>query len=339
MVALVTGATGLVGSHIVEQLRAAGHDVRALVRDPRAAAWLEPLGAQLAAGDVHDAAALRRAAGGCDVVFHTAAAVTSAGSWEGYRRANVDGTRLVVDAAAGAGARLLHLSSVAVFGGARYADPARPVDEDTPLAPLAESDYYGRSKRESERLVLDAHRGGRLWATAIRPCVIYGPRDRQFVPRFARLVARGAVPLVGGGARRFAVVHAANVADAAIRAASTETAGGTAYVTANDGELSYARFAELAAAGIGRRARFVPLPYRLAAGGVAMARVLARAAGNDDVAGRLRSALDFVARDNPFSSARAVHDLGWLPRVSHETAVPAAFAWWAAGERARSAER
>ena len=329
MIALVTGATGLVGSHIVAQLLESGWQARALVRDPAAAAWLARTGARLAAGSLDDVAALAAAAAGCDVLFHTAAAITNAGRWDDYRRANVDGTRNVVDAAAGAGARLLHLSSVAVFGHARYADPARAVDENTPLAPLDEGDYYGRSKRESEQLVLAAHEEGRLWATAIRPCVIYGPRDRQFVPRFARLVSAGAIPLVGGGARRFAVVHAANVADAAIRAAATPSAGGTAYVTANDGDVSYPRFAALAAAGLGRRARFVRLSPGVASRGVAVARGAARLVGSDDLAGRLRSALDFIARDNPFSSERAVRELGWAPRVPHETGVPEAFASFA----------
>jgi nucleoside-diphosphate-sugar epimerase len=270
-------------------------------------------------------------------VYHTAAAVTGAGGWEAYRHANVDGTRAAVDAAAGAGARLLHLSSVAVFGGARYTSPGRAVDETTPLAPLPEGDFYGRSKREAEALVLAAHRAGRVWVAAIRPCVIYGPRDRQFVPRFARLVAAGAVPLVGGGARRFAVVHAANVADAAVRAAESEAAGGEAYVTANDGDVSYADFARLAAAGLGRAARFVPVPYALASAGASVGRRAAALAGADDLAGRLRAALDFVARDNPFSSARAARELAWRPAVAHADGVPDAFRWWA--ERRASAPR
>jgi nucleoside-diphosphate-sugar epimerase len=327
--ALVTGATGLVGSHVVERLAASGGEVRALVRDPAAAAWLARLGATLHAGDLHDAASLRRAAAGCDVVYHTAAAITGAGGWEDYRHANVDGTRTVVDAAADTGARLLHLSSVAVFGAARYSGAGGVVDESTPLAPLPKRDFYGRSKREAEALVLAAHREGRVWATAIRPCVIYGPRDRQFVPRFARLAAAGAVPLVGGGARRFAVVHAANVADAAVRAAESDAAGGQAYVTANDGDVSYEEFARLAATGLGRDARFVRLPSALASAGVGIARHAAALAGADDLAGRLGAALDFIARDNPFSSARAARELAWTPTLSHADAIPAAFRWWA----------
>ncbi|CAA9350178.1 MAG: hypothetical protein AVDCRST_MAG11-3470, partial [uncultured Gemmatimonadaceae bacterium] len=77
-------------------------------------------------------------------------------------------------------------------------------------------------------------------------------------------------------------------------------------------------------------ARFVPLPYALAAAGVAGARAAARALGSSDLAGRLGAALDFIARDNPFSSDLARRELGWTPTVPHEQGVGEAFAWCAA---------
>src|SRR5690606_14267529 len=106
------------------------------------------------------------AARDCATVFHAAAAITpAAGGWEAYRRPNVDGTRHAIAAARGAGARLLHVSSVAVYGNeARYDDghdgddgvPRRRTEE-TPLAPLHDRLWYARSKRESEAMVLAAH--------------------------------------------------------------------------------------------------------------------------------------------------------------------------------------
>ncbi|NUQ21158.1 MAG: NAD-dependent epimerase/dehydratase family protein [Gemmatimonadaceae bacterium] len=117
-VALVTGATGLVGSHVVERLVAEGWTVRALVRDPRGAAWVRQLGvAELATGDVLDRAAFGAAATGCDVIFHTAAAITpEAATWEAYRSVNVGGTAAAIEAAKTSGARLMQVSSVAVYG-------------------------------------------------------------------------------------------------------------------------------------------------------------------------------------------------------------------------------
>ncbi|MEO8622277.1 MAG: NAD-dependent epimerase/dehydratase family protein, partial [bacterium] len=227
--ALVTGATGLVGMHVVQRLQRDGWRVRALVRDPVRAASLRRSGVELAIGDVLEPSGFSLAARGCDVLFHAAAAVTPAGGWEGFRRPNVDGTRNAIEAAAAAGARMVHVSSVAVYGGStRYRDGAL-TSEDTALAPLAEHSWYARSKRESEALVLDAHRDGRIWATAVRPDVIYGRYDRQFVPRLAPMLRRGFVPIIGDGSTTLAIVHAENVADGIVRAAMTDVAGGRAY--------------------------------------------------------------------------------------------------------------
>lgn len=340
--ALVTGATGLVGSHIVERLAEDGWQVRALVRSSEsnrptsstwnARAWLLERGVDLAEGDVLDAPSFARAASGADVIFHTAAAITPRGGWEAYRRVNIDGARAAIDAAAQSGARLLQLSSVAVYGAAsRYQTSGRRTDEDTPLAPLSDTSMYARSKRESEQLVLEAHAARRIWATAVRPDVIYGPRDRQFVPRIARLLQRGFAPRIGSGRSTLPIVHAANVADGAVRAATTDVAGGRAFNLANDFDVTAMDFFRFAAAGLGRHVRFLPLPRWLAYTGLTVANkiaVLLTRGGASVTSGR--SSLDFLTRDNPFSSDRAYRELGWSPRTRHDVGVPDAFAWWAA---------
>lgn len=324
--ALVTGATGLVGSHVVERLRQDGWRVRALVRDTSHAAWLARLGAELAQGDTLDPASLWPATAGCDVVFHTAAAVTPDGGWEAFRRPNVDGTRHVLDATARAGARLVHVSSVAVYGaGARYSFAGGKTHEDTPLAALGEHSYYARSKRESEQLVLEAHARGTLWATAVRPDVVYGARDRQFVPRIARLLRFGVAPVIGGGHTMLAVVHAANVADGMVRAAAHDVAGGRAYNLANDFDVSVVEFFRLAGAGLGRKLRIVSVP----AGVARFATRLAARVAPPGLRSSVRQSVDFLARDNPFTSERARRELGWDPSVRPEEGVVSAFRWYA----------
>jgi nucleoside-diphosphate-sugar epimerase len=327
--ALVTGATGLVGSHIAERLIADGWTVRALVRSNASPAILRELGVEPITGDVLDARSFAQAAAGCDVIFHTAAAITQRGDWETYRHINVDGTRNAIEAAERSGARLLHLSSVAVYGPrGRYAAAGRKTSEDLPLGPLPERAFYARSKRESEELVLGAHRAGRIWATAVRPSVIYGKRDRQFVPRLGRLLSRGFMPLIDGGRSIFAVVEATNVADGAILAATRDAAGGRAYNLANDFDVTVKDFFRFAAGGIGKRIRFVPVPWALAVGTLRIVKSAARvlAAGRPTALSQV--SIDFVAKDNPFTSDRARYELGWNPSVRPSDAVPAAFSWW-----------
>jgi nucleoside-diphosphate-sugar epimerase len=325
--ALITGGTGLVGSYLAERLQADGWGVRALVRDRARARWLAENGVELRDGDVLQRESVARAAVGCDVIFHAAAAITSRGGWEEYRRANVDGTRNAIEAAVSAGARLLHVSSVAVYGPeGRYRSGGGLTDEDMPLAPLPPRAMYARSKREAETMVMEAHRRGRLWASAVRPAVIYGRRDRQFVPRVGRLLRLGVAPLPGGGRAALAIVHAANVADGAVRAAASDAAGGRSYNVANDYPVTLAALVRLAAAGMNQRVRPVRVPLWFGRAILRLVRAAARVLPGMSVASS--ASVDFLIRDNPFSSERARRELGWSPPVRHEDGVPEAFRWW-----------
>jgi nucleoside-diphosphate-sugar epimerase len=331
MRALVTGATGMVGRHITDRLLTDGWKVRALVRNPALARDLAERKIELVSGDVLDGASFSRAAGECDVIFHAAAEIITRGGWETFRAVNVDGTRHAIAAAAASRARLLQVSSVAVYGSTgRYlgARTGGKTSEDVALQPLHERAYYARSKRESEELVMEAHRAGRIWAAAVRPVVIYGRRDRQFVPRIARALRYGLMPLLAGGRATMAVVHAANVADGAVLAATHDAAGGRAFNLANDFDVTVREFFSYAADGLGRPVRFAPVPLW-------MARVLLRASKSAlRVAGRGQlnmvsgSTIDFLTRDNPFTSERARRELGWCPAVRPEVGVRDAFAWW-----------
>ncbi len=331
--ALITGASGLVGSHLVERLQQDGWQLRALVRERASAGWLAARGVELRHGDTRDAAAFARAADGVQYVFHCAAAITPRGGWEAFRAPNIDGTRSAIEAAAGAGARLLHLSSVAVYGpDGRYAlSSDGDLQELRPLRPLPEAAWYARSKRESEMLVMDAHHAGRVWATTVRPCVIYGPRDRQFVPRVAAVLRLPLVPRIGSGRARLAIVHARSVAEVAIRAVTSEIAGGRAYNVTNDPPITVNEFYDAAQAGLGRRVRWIPIhggAVQSAMGALGLAMRALRVPGSSLLNAR---SLDFLLADNPFSSERARRELGWTSGIDPRAAVAEAFRFCARG--------
>lgn len=177
--ALVTGATGFIGHHVAADLLAHGWDVRALVREASLPDALWPAGAEPVAGDVRDAAAVADAARGCDAVFHVAARYTLRRSAaREVALTNVQGTANVVAAAAAAGARLVHTSSVSTIG----VPPGGGVgDEDTPLRRSQVIGAYKRSKVEAEGIVAEAVRGG-LWAVIVNPSAPVGPGDRRPTP-------------------------------------------------------------------------------------------------------------------------------------------------------------
>jgi 2-alkyl-3-oxoalkanoate reductase len=324
--ALVTGATGMLGSYVVQELLEDGARVRAFVRDPARARFLARAGVELARGSLGDASSVLAAADGCDVVIHTAAEIGSGGEWETFHRGNVQGTATVIDAVQETGARLVHVSSTAVIGSARYG--AAPTDESVPLPELPEHDAYGRSKQEAERLVLRANDDGRIRAAVVRPPVMYGRRDRQFVPRVAPVLQRGVFPLIGGGRATLTLVHAGAVAQGAVLAAKADIAVGRVYHLANDFPVDSALLVRCAREGLGVPIAGPWIPHVGGRVGFAVLGLGLRLGGRGDLARHAKGTLDMLTRDNPFSSQRAREELGWAPRVSPERGLTEAFRWW-----------
>src|SRR5205814_1311278 len=139
-------------------------------------------------------------AGAVRAIVHAAAIVQRRASWEQYVAVNVEATRLAVAAARAERARLVHISSVAVYAGSA-AYPATPErrDEDFPFQPIAAPDFYARSKRMAEDVVREAATHRDLEVAALRPTVIYGERDRLFTPRVLRAARLRFVPRIGPG--------------------------------------------------------------------------------------------------------------------------------------------
>jgi nucleoside-diphosphate-sugar epimerase len=250
MKALVTGATGFVGGHLVEALRRAGHTVTALVRSPAKGAPLTERGVRLIEGDLHAAQALAAAAEGQDVVFHVAA-VTSALGAAGFHRPNVEGTARVVAAATAASVgRLVHVSSLAAAG---PAEPGRPLRGDEPGRPVT---AYGRSKLAAEEAV----RAARLPWTIIRPPMVYGPGDREFLRAFRAARLLGISPVFGTGAQELVAVFAPDLAEALVAAAvAGATAGGT-YVASHAEVFTQLDLARKLGRAVGREVTVPRLP-------------------------------------------------------------------------------
>lgn len=325
-VALVTGGTGMLGAYIVERLVGTGWEVRALARRPERAGWVEALGAEVVAGDILDPPSIRAAIRGSDAIFHCAATIGAGDDWQLFHNGNVVGTRNMIEAAGAVGARLVYVSSTAVFGQDRYFPT--PTDEERPLPTLPKRDVYGRSKQEAEAEVLKAHATGRVWATVVRPPVMYGKRDRQFVPRIAPILRRGLFPLIRGGCSTMTLVHASAVADGAVHAGTTEAAAGRVYHLTDDFVVTVADLVRFAAEGLGCRilTPSVPLPLaRILFKGLGLALVAGR---RRDLASHAMGTLAMLSRSNPLSSQRARRELGWVPRIRPCEGLPAAFRWW-----------
>jgi len=177
MKAFVTGGGGFLGLALVKILREGGHDVVSLQRGyyPE----LEKTGTRCFRGDIGDLEGVKEAAAGCDTVFHVAAKAGVWGKYDDYYRANVLGTRNIIDACRDLKIpRLIFTSSPsAIFSGR----DENGIDESAPY-PRKHLATYPRTKAIAEGLVLSANGGG-LATVALRPHLIWGPGDPHLVPR------------------------------------------------------------------------------------------------------------------------------------------------------------
>lgn len=321
----VTGATGLLGSHLVRELRACGHAVVGLVRRDADTLLLQEQECTVVEGDIRDdPESLAGHIAGCTHVVHGAAMVYAGGGWPTVRSVNVDGTRNVLVAAALAGvSHAVHVSSVAVYGtGAGTIDEGSPTDTDLPPG-----DLYARSKRDAEAVARAVEEETGLPVTILRPSAVYGEQDRLMAPALGDILRLPLVPLFGPGRNTVPVVYAGNVASA-IRLALEAARGKTTFDVGLDFPLTQRALLETLADGMGISPRFISIPTAVVRGGAA---VLARLGLS--MPGTRHLPLDRVVRlalgENPYPSVRIRDELGWNPPHSHHDALTRTGRWLA----------
>ena len=213
MKALVTGGGGFLGKAIVQRLLARGDTVQSFSRGDYPE--LRALGATNHRGDLADTNAVRRAAEGCDLVFHVAARPGIWGPYEEYYRTNVVGTESVLAACRHWGiARLVFTSTPSVvFNG----KDQEGIDESTPY-PEHYHAYYPQTKAIAERAVLKAN-DSRLATVALRPHLIWGPGDHHLIPRILARARAGKLRRIGTRDNLVDCVYIDNAADAHLLAA------------------------------------------------------------------------------------------------------------------------
>lgn len=325
---LVTGASGFIGSHLVERLLEAGARVRAFVRPASDLSPLRGLEVEIARGDLIEGTGLDVALRGVELVYHNAALVSEWGSWREFAEVGIGGTRRLIQAAVRAGVpRLVHMSSASVYGLRRI--HARTVTENLGPDPRpGRWDYYARAKIASEQQVEDADRDGRIATTILRPTLVFGPRDRVVLPRLARLLARGGLTLAGRGGNRVHLIYVGDVVDAAWRAGVRPQARGRVYHLDGRGELSQREFLAAVAELVGAPppTRWLPLHllYGLATAEEAWGRFTRRV----DVPSRTRYLVALCGGEAHFDTSRAERELGWTAQVSARDALQRTAEWW-----------
>lgn len=306
---LVTGASGFIGGHLAERLVREGYPVRCLVRASSDVSLLHELGAELVVGDLTDPRSLTPAAEGCRLAIHAGALVSDWATVEEITRVNVEGTRNVLAACVGAGVeRVVHVSTTDVHDFRNwYADTKRAAE--------------GEVARASERLEI----------VVLRPATVYGPRSTEVVGEIARAIRARTMLLIDGGRALAGLCYVDNLVDAALLALRDPRANLEAFDITDGLDVTWRRFVDDLAAGLGAPRVRVSLPYRPALGlAVALEhgyRIARRATGLTTRPLLSRQAVHVMGRDQDVSSDRARAVLGWEPRVGYAEGLAATLDW------------
>jgi nucleoside-diphosphate-sugar epimerase len=321
MKALVTGATGFLGGHLVEALVRRGDEVTALVRTPAKAGLLTRLKVRQVPGDLHDHEALLAASTGQDVIYHVAGLVAARNEVE-FFRANREATANLIAAVertrGSSDARFVLVSSMAAGGPAPRGKPLRG---DEPPRPVTQ---YGRSKLAGEALVRSS---GLRW-TILRPPMVYGPRDTEVLKVF-KLVrgGLGLAPVFGDGSQELSAVYGPDLAQALIAAATSERTAGRVYYPCHPEVFESGDLVRNVAATLGRSVRLVPLPAWLGRSILAVTGGAARLTGQVTIL-TPDKAHEFYQPAWTGDPEPLIQDTGWRPTHDLAQGLAATAEWY-----------
>lgn len=314
---LVTGGPGFIGRRVVQRLLDAGWRVSSLSLPgesplPTWQGRVKMLHADLAAPGALDAVP-----GDVDTVVHLASVVGLAGEYEKQWRIIADGTRQVCDLAVRLQARVVVVSSIAVYGDKIRHQVCRAEDGHG-----AWQGAYGRAKQGQERIALASAQEHGLRLTLVRPGNVYGlGGSSAWGDRLLQGIRDTGGGVIGDAGRNSAgLVHVENLADALVLAATHERAVGRTFNVCDDEPVTWRRFMDDMAALVGK-----PPPPQFP-----LEPLLELAMANEDPATLtpprdpalpFLEALNLVGFDNRFDAAAIRHELGWSPRVSYGEAL------------------
>jgi len=312
---LVTGATGFIGSHLVEFLCARGEQVRCLIRR-RKHSFVLPAQAETVYGDLTTGEGIDLALQNVSITIHLAG-TTKAISKREFYDGNVRATENLARAIAERGSRLVHVSSLACIGPSASTDAA--VSEDAEPNPVGD---YGQSKLEAEHIVRELVPD----AVIVRPVVVYGPRDTD-VFQILKSISRGFMLEMAGGVRWFQAIYVKDLAEGIVAAAENPRASGRTYFLAHPQPVSWGEFATAASCIMQKRPRAVRIPMPLAHAVGSLSEAWSRITGTPSIISREK------IREAKFpywtcDTRRASEELGFTASTPLNAGLAETLAWY-----------
>lgn len=318
--ALVTGANGFIGSHLVHYLLQQGLHVRCLVRTSSNLRWLKAYSVEYVYGDLTEISSLHQAVEKVDLVFHLAGK-TKAKDKSVFFSANAQGTENLLQAVYDVNPNILRFVYVSSIAAAGPSSKDRPhVEEDMPN-PVT---IYGKSKLEGEQKVWEFKE--KIQVTVVRPPVVFGPRDED-VLRFFRLVDKGILPRLGCKDQYAGFVYVEDLVKGLFLAAVHPHAVGQLYYLATEGNFSWDAFGKCIANVLHRRVISIPVPLWIFILSIFVEEMRVQIFHRESIL-NLQKLPEYRNRFWTCSIEKAKKELGFQPEWTMESAIEKTVQWY-----------
>jgi dihydroflavonol-4-reductase len=324
MRALVTGATGFIGSHLADFLLSKGFDVRCIIRKTSNLRWLKGKPVETVVAALNDKESIVKALEDVDYVFHVAG-LTFARNEDEFMKGNSEGTKNLIEAVVENDQnikRFLFVSSQTVAGPAKSIN--RPVTEDMPYNPLT---AYGRSKKAAEEEVLKLK--DKIPITVVRAPAVYGPRDTAIYSVF-KTVKMGLGTMVGMKPKYLSLIHSSDLVRGIVDAALSENTIGEIYFVSSEEFYTWNELIPLIGRTLGMKFVLkIKLPHFLVLTVAGISEFLGKLSSKPPVF-NYEKGIDFIQDFWICSVEKAKRDFGYSQEMSIEDGIRNTIEWYKA---------
>lgn len=320
MKALVTGATGFIGSHLVEALIRQGAQVKCLVRNKRCLGWLKDFPVEFVVGNCQEKDSLKQGVQDVDQVFHLAGATTAVKE-KTYFEVNGLGTDNLVQACIKNNPRLkkfIYISSQAAAGPCRSGEKKKESDPCEPVSP------YGKSKLLGEKLALS--HSHELPLLILRPCAVYGPRDKGFYT-LCKGLSRRINPVLADHDQHISMCHVQDLVRGILLAAETRTESGEIFFLSDGHDYRMADIGGIFAQAMQINPLKLRLPRQMLFGMAFFAECFSRLTGTPSIMSRGKVE-EMIQKNWLCDIAKARALLGYEPRIPLAQGAELTVAWY-----------
>ena len=321
-ISVVTGASGFVGSHLVDKLISEGHNVKCILRKTSSKRWLDNKPVEIIDCGLFDRDKLKVVLKDADYLYHVAGVVKSKDD-EGYIKGNVETTRVLLETLCEVNPKIKRVVIISSQTACGPSLDGSPCTEETLEHPITR---YGKSKYEQERLAKQFME--RLPITIIRPSAVYGERDTEIF-LFFKTYKQGLMGLIGFDKKKVNIVHVDDLVKGIYLASVTEASKGQTYFIGSEVHYNWDQIGDVCHKAFGKKALTVKIPHFIVYAVAAVAQFFSMFSSSAATF-NIEKARDFVQSNWTCDVSKAVKELGYHQAVSLEAGMTRTIDWYCA---------